>query len=73
MKSPTKQQVADAIILIKQYILMEYGSGIIMQMGKSKYVGVINGYVKNCLSLNNAQSNIPNIANNLVKFIKGTM
>lgn len=52
---------------------MEYGSGIIMQMGKSKYVGVINGYVKNCLSLNNAQSNIPNIANNLVKFIKGTM
>ena len=73
MTNPTKQEVDEAILLIKQYILMEYDSGIVSQMGKSKFSGVIRGFVKNSISLNNKESNIPNIANNLVKFIKDTM
>ena len=73
MRTPTKQQVDQAVLLVKQYILMEYDSGIIMQMGKSKFKNVIHGYVKNCISLNNSQSTIPNIAHHLVRFIKDSI
>ena len=73
MKSPTKQQVDQAVLLVKQYILMEYDSGIIMQMEKGKFKNVIHGYVKNCISLDNSQSTIPNIANHLVRFIKDSI
>ena len=73
MKSPTKQQVDQAVLSVKQYILMEYDSGIVMQMGKSKFKNVIYGYVKNCISLNSSQSTIPNIANRVVTFIKETI
>ena len=73
MKSPTKQQVDQAVLSVKQYILMEYDSGIVMQMEKSKFKNVIHGYVKNCISLNNSQSTIPNIANHLVRFIKDSI
>ena len=73
MRSPTKQQVDQAVLLVKQYILMEYDSGIVMQMQKSKFKNVIYGYVKNCISLNSSQSTIPNIANRVVTFIKETI
>ena len=73
MRTPTKQQVDQAVMLVKQYILMEYDSGIILQMEKSKFKNVVNGYVKNCLSLNNQMSIIPNMANHLVRFIKDTI
>jgi hypothetical protein len=73
MRTPTKQQVDKAILLVKQYILMEYDSGTVKQMEKSKFKNVIYGYVKNCISLNNSQSTIPNIANHLVRFIKDSI
>ena len=73
MRSPTKQQVDQAVLSVKQYILMEYDSGIVSQMEKSKFKNVIYGYVKNCISLNSSQSTIPNIANRVVTFIKETI
>ena len=73
MKSPTKQQIDEAILLVKQYLIMEYDSGIASQIDKSKFIGIVRGFVKNSISLNNKEANIPNIANNLAKFIKDTM
>jgi hypothetical protein len=73
MRTPTKKEVDQAVLLVKQYILMEYDSGVVMQIEKAKYKNVIHGYVKNCISLNNSQSTIPNMANHLVRFIKDSI
>lgn len=65
--------LVNTINRVKEYILMEYGEEIHQKISSLKYLDVLTGYVKNCMSLkvnNSPKYTIPEMANNLVKFVR---
>lgn len=55
--------------LVKDYISMEYSDELAHKMSLIKYVDVVVGYIKNCMSLNKP---VPYMASGVVRFLNKT-
>jgi hypothetical protein len=76
-KNQKKQKNPNDLVVVinkvKEYILMEYGEEDHKKISSSKYINVLTGYVKNCMSLkvnNSPKYTVPEMANNLVRFVR---
>lgn len=72
-KKPQNNELVDIINKVKNYILMEYGEEAYQKISSGKYVNILTGYIKNCISLKNNKYTVPAMANHLVKFIRSTV
>jgi len=79
-KNQKKQQNPNDLVTVinkvKEYILMEYGEEDHKKISSLKYLDILTGYVKNCMSLkvnNSPKYTVPEMANHLVRYIRNTI
>jgi hypothetical protein len=55
--------------LVQNYIHMEYDSNLSSKIVSKKFLKIVRGYIKNCISM---KKTVPFMANNIVKLIRNS-